>query len=121
MEWFDNKIIPTSYEPYIPYFNNVPDNIINYYNQYVFTEKDIAKPILNYMISEWLTYGFRHHEHVAVYIYMFGWEQYGDYMFNDQVTDSVYMFYSNFNKENPNFIFGYNCPPSFLINLGAEI
>lgn len=121
MEWFENKIIPIKYEPYLQYFNKVPDHILEYYDQFVFTEKHISKPLLNFMISEWLTYAFRNYEPTAVYIYMFGWEKYEYLMFNDQVTDSIYMFYAYFNKDNPNYIFGYNYPPSFLVNLDAEI
>ena len=122
MEWFNNKVIPVIYEPYIQYFNDVPKYILDYYNNYVFTEKKISYPLLNYMISEWLTYAFRNKNQGAACIYMYGWDNYGHYMFNDQVTTSIYMFYSYFNNgQEPHLIWGENCQPSFLVNLDAEI
>lgn len=107
------------YEDYVKYFNDVPDFVIDYYNKYVFTEMDIFKPLLNYMICEWLTYAFRTHNQLAINIYMFGWDEYGHHMFNDNVCDSLYIFYTD--VINYKYMFGENYRPSFILNLKCEI
>lgn len=118
---FTDRIIPLQYEPVVQYFHNVPKEIIDFYNQYVFVEINVKSCLLNFMISEWLIYAFRCGLTPAVYILTYGWDQCGHLMYQDQVTDSIYMFYTHNSNSEPNLIFGKKYPPTFLLYLNAEI
>lgn len=109
-----DRIIPLKYEPYIRYFHDVPKDIIDYYNQYVFIDNNVQPYLLNYIISEWLVYALRNGVYPAVYILTYGWEQCGHLMLQDHITDSIYAFY---NSEYNIPIFGKQFVPSFLLKL----